>query len=196
MKRTIILLCLLFVLVGCIQADKINANHKSAKKAMLLSSIFPGSGEFYVSKKSITAYIFPVLEVGFWTGYLYYNQKGDDEENKYKKYADEYYDRDKQFHTQRLLIDVHEGTDDVYDDGHQDEWGNGGLFRLDKQNTQHFYEDIAKYDKYVFGWQDWYAHNVLENNDGSISSNWVWETNISQGDTTYVVGWECSICSI
>ena len=34
--------------------------------------------------------------------------------------------------------------------------GHSDFFRLDAGNTQHFYEDIGKYNKYIFGWADWY----------------------------------------
>lgn len=42
---------------------------------------------------------------------------------------------------------------DIYDNN---------FFRLDPTNTQHFYEDIGKYNKYVFGWTDW-VYNFATN---------------------------------
>ncbi len=119
---------------------------KSATTAIILSSIFPGSGHFYVNKRSIGTYIFPVIEIGLWAGYFYFNKQGQDIEKDYMAYADQNYRRWRQNEVQTNLIDNPQSSS-IYNDLH---------FRLDEDNTQHFYEDIGKYNKYIFGWSDWY----------------------------------------
>lgn len=125
---------------------KVNYEQKSAKTAILLSALFPGAGQFYVSQKSVLAYVFPVIEGFLWYSYFSNYAEGDDVTKKYEAYADRYYLRDRQHFAENDMMNGFPGT--IYNDSH---------FRLDDQNSQHFYEDIAKYDKYVFGWEDWYA---------------------------------------
>jgi len=55
------------------------------------------------------------------------------------------YNRELQNRVQSALISIN--AYDIYDDV---------FFRLDEVNTDHFYEDIGKYNKYIFGWADWY----------------------------------------
>jgi|GEM_PF-6426480 len=48
-------------------------------------------------------------------------------------------------------------------------------FMLDDDNSQHFYEDIGKYDKYLFGWYDW--HNIyatMNNSPDEANTNPIW----------------------
>ncbi len=140
---------------------------KSAKAAILLSTIFPGSGHFYTNKTAIGTFIFPVVEIALWTGLLYFRNQGDQIEKDYQKYADKNYDRDRQDEVQDNLIALSKaGTiSAIYGDS---------FFRLDKDNTQHFYEDIGKYNKYIFGWEDWY-NNYVASDTGNIS--WEFDDN-------------------
>jgi len=143
---------------------------------MLLSSIFPGAGQYYANKHSVTAYVFPVIEIGLWVGYFHYNGLGDDKEDEYKKFANEHYERSRQAEVQVKMIEFFSSqySNSKYDKTH---------FRLDgitwtstdedvylyfidnSENSQHFYEDIGKYNKYIFGWDDWYE---TYNDNGNI----------------------------
>jgi len=148
---------------------------KSARKAIILSSIFPGAGQFYISKKSITAYIFPIIEIGLWYEYMHYQNKGDDTEDNYKKYADANYSRARQNEVQQNMISEAAAIDgdsstphNIYNELH---------FSLSDKNIQHFYEDIGKYDKYIFGWSDWYlkyAANGIDWKWGSATIDPLW----------------------
>ena len=133
---------------------------KSATTAIILSSIFPGSGHFYANRRTVGTYIFPVLEIAMWAGFIHFNNKGQDIERDYMAFADQHYDRIRQTSVQTNLIN-NENSSDIYNDIH---------FRLDATNTQHFYEDIGKYNKYIFGWEDWYdiyfEHGVQWEFDG------------------------------
>lgn len=160
MKKVVIIALMLLISAGVLGQDleldndifQTEHKQKNAQKAMLFSALIPGVGQFYANPKAITAYIFPVLEFGLWYGYVYYKNEGDDITKQYEDFADQNYNRDNQYQIQEYLI-IHEDSDDNFYDGH---------FRLDHENTQHFYEDIGKYDKYIFGWNDWtdiYARN-------------------------------------
>lgn len=149
---------------------RVNYEKKNAKLAMFMSSLIPGSGQFYADKSAITAYIFPIIEIAAIAGIVYYDNKGDKKVKDYKKYVTEEaeivlegvmpdggdyvytgprYWRPFQSAVQDTLISIH--TLDIYDGV-----GSDKFFNLDPTDTQHFFEDIGKYNKYIFGWVDWY----------------------------------------
>jgi len=166
---------------------QVNYEKKSLAKAMLLSSLFPGAGQFYANRRSITTYIFPLIEIGLIAGYYINYKEGLDKEAAYEYYANgeiiDYiddepvyrYDRNHQADVQRSTIII--DNTDIYTNDH---------FRLDgidlnedevtytiwENNTQHFYEDIGKYDKYIFGWDDWY-NNYIISGDPEYLNDWI-----------------------
>ncbi|PKN73210.1 MAG: hypothetical protein CVU50_04225 [Candidatus Cloacimonetes bacterium HGW-Cloacimonetes-3] len=158
---------------------KVNYAKKDAKLAMLMSMVLPGAGQFYADKSSITTYIFPVLEVAFLGGWLYYDQQGKKKTDEYEKYANgetivytkpdgstissTRYRRDYQSNVQSFMIGIN--ATDIYEPSY---------FRLDNTNTQHFYEDIGKYGHYTFGWIDWYYRFALDSN-GVVAPVFVFE---------------------
>lgn len=145
--------------------DNFEQTQKSAAKAMLLSTVFPGAGQFYANRSSITTYIFPIIEVGLFVGYLHYQSKGDDKEREYEKFADQHYSRERQNFAQNDLINT--ANNPLYDDH----------FRLDEENTQHYYEDIGKYNKYIFGWADWFEiHATLPGSPNTWTNiDWIFD---------------------
>ena len=187
MKAKIIFTSLVMILISNVMAQElvndivqINYNKKNAKKAMILSGIFPGAGQFYGDKSSWTTYLFPVLEIGFWTGMIYYKNAGNSKEEDFKDYADEHYNRAYYEEVRDDLVGVY---NDDYDYGaannpvfygyYDDEHGEG-LFRLDENNSQHYYEDIGKYNKYIFGWEDWYAIYASDEEGNYMEPQWSW----------------------
>jgi len=160
---------------------------KSAGKAMLLSSVFPGAGQLYVTPRSITGYVFPVIEAVLLSGYFIYQTKGTDKEDEYMAYATDEeitigaytgprYDREIQHTTEASMIAAYKAvTGDVgniYTNDH---------FRLDDDNTQHFYEDIGKYNKYIFGWADW------QHEYGANGYSWAWsDTSVTHSPVVWV----------
>ncbi|RLC54168.1 MAG: hypothetical protein DRH79_01405 [Candidatus Cloacimonadota bacterium] len=184
MNKKIILLTLLFCIIFSLAAQEIKNDiidvkysKKSARKAMILSSLFPGAGQFYADKSNLATYIFPIIEIGLWAGYIYYNNEGKNAESDYEDYADLHYRREYQ----------HAAEDDIKmlsntihnDNGFYDEH-----FLLDDSDTQHFYEDIGKYDKYVYGWLDWFDIYAAANPDPDIdwTFEWIWDDDDIDGD--------------
>ncbi len=144
---------------------QINYEKKSLAKAMMLSSLFPGAGQFYANRRSITTYIFPLIEIGLIAGYFINYNQGVDAEADYQDFADIHYNRDHQHYAENDLINDPMNNSNFYDDH----------FRLDDDNTQHFYEDIGKYNKYVFGWDDWYDIYATDEAGNTVSPEWLWE---------------------
>ncbi|MCF7910941.1 MAG: hypothetical protein K9M99_00310 [Candidatus Cloacimonetes bacterium] len=162
---------------------QVEYSQKNARQAMLFSAIVPGVGQLYANPNAITGYIFPVLEFGLWYGYFYYQSEGDDITKQYEDYADQHYDRDDQWHAQKSLIDNPLSYNsfyapDDYDQNDLYDYGEGGHFRLDHEDTQHFYEDIAKYNKYLFGWEDWTdIYATISGSNTWTSPQWIIENN-------------------
>lgn len=168
---------------------------KDARLAMLFSALLPGAGQFYAKPSAVTAYLFPVLELGLIGGIVYFNSQGHKKTDEFEHFANgetvtqnfnytihgedfsftyegPRYNRAYQESVQTILMNINPGTLDIYD---------GTFFRLDLENTQHFYEDIGKYNKYVFGWADWYHQFASDPRSGSFfldqitnDDTWVW----------------------
>jgi hypothetical protein len=189
MKKKVITVLLLMLIVTIFGQDISNDiflvehTQKSAHKAMLFSAIVPGVGQFYANPHSITAYLFPILEFGLWYGYFYFQSEGDDLTKQYKDFADQNYSRDHQNWAQKSLIDNPLSYNsfyapDSYDPSNSGDYGSGGHFRLDHENTQHFYEDIGKYNKYIFGWDDWTnIYATIEGTNTWTGPQWIIEQN-------------------
>ena len=155
---------------------QINYEKKSLAKAMMLSSLFPGAGQFYANRRSITTYIFPLIEIGLIAGYFINYNDGVDAEAKYEDYADLHYNRDQQCFAQDDLIEHDMNNSNFY----ADHFRLDGIERLEddswyvwENNTQHFYEDIGKYNKYVFGWDDWFDIYATDAAGNTVSPEWL-----------------------
>ena len=190
MKKAVLILALVALLLPLMaqfeddfSAELSNSGRqaKSAKRAMLYSMLLPGAGQFYVDKSAFTTYVFPVVELALLGGIFYYTSQGNDQTQEYQDYATKEiititndagdviytgprYSRDRQKWVQSALIGINQYdiyTPDIYT---PDQPGIPGFFRLDGTNTQHFYEDIGKYNKYIFGWTDWYYTFAADEN--------------------------------
>ncbi len=221
MIRKLILVVVLTSLVGIMFAQtkdnfiKTEYKQKSAAKAMMMSAIFPGAGQFYSNKMSITAYIFPVIEAGMWYGYLKYRKKGKDIEKDYEYYATDevigHYDSDSP-----AILGVAANEGDYYHEGdpiyRYERWrqyvaqenfktnaqnpfydnhfrldGIGDDGQLTENNSQHFYEDIAKYDKYLFGWFDWFTiYGEYQEDWTDYNFHWIFQEDVTgEGNKWY-----------
>jgi len=159
----IMIVCLFSALVSQeIESGIINVQYeqKSVKTAMFLSALLPGAGQFYTDSKSITAYIFPLIEIGLWYGYFSYSKQGNDKEEEYMDFADQYYNRE---HQNQVQLDLQQSIPNPFYDDH---------FHLDPTNSQHYYEDIGKYEHYIFGWNDWYDIYAVDD-DGVFGPAWI-----------------------
>lgn len=141
--------------------QQLTGERKSAFRAIMFSSIFPGGGHLYGNRRSIGTYLFPVIEIALWVGYFHFDSKGSSIEDDYEAFADKHYVWDYYIKGRDALINGHDAIDSdrkaatIYRNRDPD---TGELihFRLDPYtDPQHYYEDIGKYNKYIFGWTDW-----------------------------------------
>jgi len=152
-----------------------SASELNPGKALLLSAILPGAGEYYAGSK-IKAAVFFAVEIAAWTGVIYYYGKGKDKEDEFMEFADSKFDemsyRNKEYELARNAAwgdsGAYAGTLDEWTD---EDWNNkirylpreGFTHELpteDERNRnwsddQQFYEMIGKYiHQFGFGWLD------------------------------------------
>lgn len=127
----------------------------SPVRAFLLSAAVPGLGQ--VMQGSRWGYAHMALDAASWTGWAWYRAQGSDGEDAYRRFADLHYRRG-------LYQDVVDEIYREYRDGECDPPGSGAFpcaelatyYNLDADTTTgHYYEDIGKLDKYIYGWEDW-----------------------------------------
>ncbi|NQT34804.1 hypothetical protein HQ587_06415 [bacterium] len=149
-------------------------------KALLLSAIIPGAGEFYAGSK-IKAAIFFTIEVAAWTSVVYFYGEGKDKEDEFIAFANKHFDekiyRDHEF---GLAQDQRYGDleDSAYD-GTLEEWTalswEEKIHYLPREGFTHelptpeerdanwslkqqFYEMIGKYiHQFGMAWSDQYG---------------------------------------
>jgi hypothetical protein len=70
-----------------------------------------------------------------------------------KDFASEHYSVERQHQVEELMIEaarIIDGDEELHF------FYNSDYFRLAEVGTDHFYEEIGKYHKFIFGWDDWY----------------------------------------
>jgi hypothetical protein len=143
-----------------------------------MSAIIPGAGQFYVNRRNVRAFIYPLLEIGLWYGMLHFRSRAYNKERAYERFADLHYCfHHRQLPAQKHLVDnAPEGSifgrmppEGWWDDYRKPcgtwvpRYRSGGHFRLIgyyRNDRQQFYEALGKYDKYIFGWSDWWIRYV------------------------------------
>lgn len=149
--------------------------YKSPGRAFFISLLIPGLGELYSG--SLRGLGFLGVELLSWGGYFYYDGKGKDERTNYESFADAHYDP---VHYRDVVSEIcgkYENWPDEPDwpcqeceyqhcteELQTDSEHKCGILRdhflLPERKGQHYYEDLGKYDKYIFGWDDWYERYV------------------------------------
>lgn len=144
-------------------------------KALLLSAILPGAGEYYAGSKWRAALFFGI-EVAAWSAVIYYYNAGQDKDKEFKVFADEHFDADiyRDVEWSRAIgsddSEVYSGTREQWE---ALDWGARIQFLPDQGFThklptpaeraasssedQQYYEMIGKYiNQFGYGWDDVY----------------------------------------
>jgi hypothetical protein len=130
--------------------DIYKINHRSTGRAFLYSLILPGAGEYYTGSKWKAA-LFLGIEAFSWYGYITNYTSGQDKEDAYRAYANEYWEPGSY---RAWLVDVMGVPSDTVP--YRDENGEPATFthHLPGFKTQQYYEMIGKYDQFQYGWTD------------------------------------------
>ncbi|HEQ99493.1 MAG TPA: hypothetical protein ENO22_09170 [candidate division Zixibacteria bacterium] len=130
--------------------DLYKLKHHSVGRAFLYSLILPGAGEIYTGSK-LKASLFFGIEIFSW--YQYINKYGDgqDLEDQYRDYANQYWDPGDY---RAWLVDVMGVPSDTLPYRGEDGEPQTFTHHLPDFKTQQYYEMIGKYEQFVFGWAD------------------------------------------
>jgi hypothetical protein len=133
-------------------ADVYDLKQKSVAKAFIYSLVIPGAGQIYNGSK-LKGFIFLGIEAAGWVTYAAYTSSGGTKTDDFEAYArthwsePPYWDSLKVFH----------GVDKWHDDDvfpHYLPWKINENGDTVADLNQHYYENIGKYDQFVWGWDD------------------------------------------
>ncbi len=125
---------------------------KSVAKAFALSLLVPGAGQFYTGSK-LKGAIFLGIEALGWLGYFKYDGEGDDLTAQYEQYARTHWVEQAYWDN----LNTHRGIEKWHDD---DVFPHHLPYTITENgdtvaNVNHeYYENIGKYDQFVWGWDD------------------------------------------
>ncbi len=182
-------------LLGTVQVSRVHpldaakGRYKSPRRAMFMSLLVPGSGQFYVGGKSryIRGSFYLAEELALITG-LYYHSvyKYDKQVKKYQNFADLYFDARK-YDSTMYAIRPHENTNDFQDkyDSERKDYckaiygpalgSNEGCFNFEKDSWgfhREYYPKVKQFDdlsafyrviaseKFIIGWKDTEIDNI------------------------------------
>ncbi|UCF06741.1 MAG: hypothetical protein JSV33_06865 [bacterium] len=137
-----------------------SGSRKRIALSILFSALLPGAGEFYLfldsKQKSVLARasVFMALEGYLWYGYHHNHSWGEELKRKYEEYADAHWDLDRFLH-QHPCCSPPFGCESYEE---YNEICSGELYFLfipKEVDREEYYENIGKYDSFVFGWDDW-----------------------------------------
>ncbi len=137
----------------------------SAGLTMLASAILPGSGEAIMGYKR--GYAMMALDIFAWTQVSKYHNDGEDLATAYYDYADAHY-------TDARLVEGYnpastdlerEGQGAIYFPGYgpvtdESELVNLPLYVTVEDDRREYYENLGKWDQFIFGWDDYTRASV------------------------------------
>ncbi|MDK9700968.1 MAG: DUF5683 domain-containing protein [bacterium] len=161
------------------------ANNLNMGKAVLLSAILPGAGQFYAGQKW-KGYTFMGVEVALWALAISYTMQGNDKDDEFKKFADanwmqlQYRNKEYELAILGTLPNRQSGLSGNPFPGTRVEWDNlpwtGGTGTLHDRSwwlptnfthelpgdrDQQYYEMIGKYlTQFGFAWNDQYGDDT------------------------------------
>jgi len=134
---------------------------RKAALAIVSSALLPGLGELVLYTDSRDPWtlarvpVFFALEGYFWYGYRHNYNVGKDYKRQYEEYGDLHWDLDR-FLLQHPCCDGLGGCDtwQEYNETCQGEF-NYFLFTPKEEDREEYYENMGKYNAFVYGWDDW-----------------------------------------
>jgi hypothetical protein len=115
---------------------------------MVLSMIMPGAGELYLGHY-YRGGVLMAVDIASWMGVKHYHDKGNDIKTEYRAYADLHWSEDKFWgaYGQDPAADYYPGID--YFDTQ-----NPSLYVSRVADEREWYENLGKWNQFVFGWDD------------------------------------------
>ena len=161
-KIILIIISLTIFVYGQIpKKNEVVKKPKSPKKALMMSTVLPGAGQFY-SKSKLSGIVYGTLEIAGITSAILLKNNGENSIDKYEKYANgnwsviefvKGYNGDPKTHDMIIYIDGKKYSV-------RDEWAALSDYYYDgcsiyTEKDYHFYENIGKYKQFQTGWTDY-----------------------------------------
>ena len=166
---------------------------KSPAIPMLMSMVLPGAGELYLGHKR--GFLMIALDAAAWYGGINASKQGDEKSDEYYAYADEHWFEDKlDAGYDPNWSDLQPNWNPDYDymgkvgieyfnvSGYQ----NLPLWVSKEDDRREYYENLGKWDQFVFGWDDFEDPRVfldLDSQDIDIAN--LQDPRTSQNRETY-----------
>ena len=130
--------------------------------SMLCSAVLPGLGQLYLYRETrdpwllARAPVFLAAEGYLWYGYDHNHNKGKDIKRDYMDYADEHWSLDRFLEQHPCCMDL-PGECVTWEDFNEICQGEFHYFLYTPKelDEEEYYENIGKYDAFVYGWDDW-----------------------------------------
>lgn len=133
---------------------------KSVGKAVLFSAVVPGSGQAY-GGSFLKAAAFFVVEVATISGYVHFQNRGNDLENRFEADANSLWNEDEYWDWISVISSIDRQNMSALREYEHQTFSHF----LPEDKSQQYYENIGKYDQFVVGWQDF--RNQFLGNDVS-----------------------------
>lgn len=141
---------------------------KSTILPMAMSLVLPGSGELYLGYKR--GYFQIALDIAIWVGVAHYSNQGKQTREDYLAFADAHWSEDGMsaaywsLHPNQYLAGVGLDYFDVNDS--QDGYTELPLWVSREEDEREYYENLGKWDQFVFGWDDFVRPEELPGYQG------------------------------
>jgi hypothetical protein len=126
---------------------------KSVGKAFAYSLLIPGMGQFYTGSK-VKGVIFMGVEVLGWVAWANYRSSGSNRTTEYEAFADAHWFDQPYWDS----LQSHRGIDKWQDDqasfAHHLPWKINENGDTVADHNHEYYENVGKYDQFVWGWDD------------------------------------------
>lgn len=140
---------------------------KSVAKAFAYSLLLPGAGQFYNGSK-VKGFAFLGVEVLGWAAYLMYHSSGTDKKGEYEAFARAHWYEQPYWDSLKIYRNV-----DKWKDG--EEFAHHLPFRINENGdtvgdlNHEYYENIGKYDQFVWGWDDLQQFEPINTTNPEVS---------------------------
>jgi len=136
---------------------------KSPFKAMLLSLVVPGAGQYYYGSR-VKPFVFLGTEVAAWALHIKWHGDGVDIQDEFQAFNREHWSR-AAYEDQYLMNAYGVNDDDLVT------WASEVSHHLPDTRTQQYYEMTGKYDQFSWGWDDAQLNGSILNDFGPNSDS-------------------------
>ncbi len=130
--------------------------------SVVCSAVLPGLGQLYLYRETRDPWllgrvpVYLAVEGYLWYGYNHNHDKGKDIKQDYMDYADEHWSLDRFLEQHPCCMDL-PGQCVTWEDYNEicKDYFHYFLYTPREMDEEEYYENIGKYNAFVYGWDDW-----------------------------------------